>query len=892
VSASGAGLNLARRLAARLSPVATGIALVISLGIPGSYYLIESADLHRTATRNARELAEQLGQFAIQTPTLWKYQATKYVQVVTAYLAEKDIISIQVKDEAGQPVTAYGHETAEGVRWWNWGAPTAAAPIRYNNRQIGEVRVVVGQGRFVGVTLALFMLSTVLGIVLAMIVYRFPTAVVRDMEGQIEDLVRTVEQERDESARFQREAQAAARRFQDLIQGLDAIVWEADPATFQCRFVSRRAEAILGYPVQQWLTQADFWVGHLHPGDRDQAVAAHYAAVADGRSYECEYRMLAADGREVWLHDVGGLVRGLDEEEARLRGVMVDVTAHKHVEAALRARTRQLDAVRGVNEEIARELELTRLLDLLLERALALTEAASGTIRLWEANRELLVPIASQNVQPQPLRLGEGVSGEVAQRRKGLLLDDFPNSAYARLHPPEGVAGDAVLAEPLLHRDELVGVITVGRDAGKGPFPPEAGQLLRLFTPAAAIAIENARLFEALKHAYNELRRVQEESIRAEKLRALGQMSAGVAHDLNNMLAAVLGQIDLLRLRVSDPAVREALNTVEVAATDGAHVVRRLQDFARQQTNQSLLAPVDLKGAVRDVLDITSPRWKDEPQQRGVVIEAEVGLDDLPCVLGDASEIREALTNLILNAVDAMPAGGTLTITGRAQGPAADQPLIALTVADTGVGMPEDVRRRIFDPFFTTKGVTGTGLGLSVVYGIMQRHGGRIDVASVPGKGTTFTLWFQMAPDAAKPVPRPAAVHVVAPRRLLVIDDEPVVRQTVVDMLQSVGHVVTAAAGGAEGLQVLQQHAVDLVLTDLGMPGMSGWDVVRAVKKTTPNVPVILLTGWGEQAASVLEQPGLADRIVGKPVRLDELLTTIHELTTKTSVPDESNKSA
>ena len=190
-------LDLGRRLATRLFPTAVGIAVVISLGIPVTYYAIESATLRTTATRNARELAAQLEQFAIQPPTLWKFQAAKYVQVVTHFLAEKDVTSIRVYDETRRPVTLYGHESAEADRWWNRIAPQGIALIRYNNRQIGEVRVEVSRSRVLSVTLTLFLVSSVLGIALAMIVYRLPATIVGGMEEQIEDLVQAVQRERD-----------------------------------------------------------------------------------------------------------------------------------------------------------------------------------------------------------------------------------------------------------------------------------------------------------------------------------------------------------------------------------------------------------------------------------------------------------------------------------------------------------------------------------------------------------------------------------------------------------------------------------------------------------------------------------------------------------------------
>ncbi|MCX5733282.1 MAG: GAF domain-containing protein [candidate division NC10 bacterium] len=495
-------LSLGRRLAARLFPVAVGIAMVISLGIPMTYYAIESATLHRTAVRNARELADQLESFAIQTPTLWKHQAAKYVQVATHFLAEKDVTSIRVYDETRRPVTMYGHESAEANRWWNRIAPQGIAPIHYNNRQIGEVRVEISLGRFLGVTLALFALSSMLGIALATIVYRLPAKIIGGMEGQIEDLVQTVRQERDESERFKLEAEAAARRFRELVQGLDAIVWEVDPSTLRCSFVSERAEAILGYPAEQWLTEADFWVAHLHADDREQAIAVHRQIGTDGGAYTCEYRMFAADGRAVWMYDAGNLVRAPGGEETRLLGVMVDVTVRKHAEEALRTHTTQLEAVRALAAEIVQELDLERLLDLITRRAAEVVGAPAGTIFLWDESTQQHVPRGwhgpSVEGERVPRRVGEGLVGLVAERREGFLVNDYRAWPGASPVVLAVTPITAAIAEPLIYRGRLIGTL-VFNDFGTGrKFSEEDRTFLALFATQAAIAIENARLHERL----------------------------------------------------------------------------------------------------------------------------------------------------------------------------------------------------------------------------------------------------------------------------------------------------------------------------------------------------------------------------------------------------------
>ena len=439
---------------------------------------------------------------------------------------------------------------------------------------------------------------------------------------------------------------------------------------------------------------------------------------------------------------------------------------------AERDRRAQLEALRATTADLTRELDLTQLLRVLIARAAELVGASSATVYLWESAQGLVVPAAWHGLGDYQATirhgLGQGIAGTVAQTRQGVCANDYRTSRYANPVTLHHTAVTASMGEPLLYRDELIGALTLNHEGGR-TFSAQDQAVLRLFADQAAIAIKNARLYTAAQQALTDLRQAQEELIRAEKLRGLGQMAAGIAHDLNNTLATILGQTELLRLRTRSPAVQEGLETLQTAATDGAAVVRRLQDFARQR-GAGPLGPCDLTQLVTETLEITRPRWREEPRRKGSVIEPTVDLAGLPLIEGQPAEIREALTNLVFNAVDAMPDGGHLRFTGRmveaaeggspvqtprapvAPGVELDTPppaWVELTVADTGIGMTDEVRGRIFDPFFTTKGLHGTGLGLSVVYGIMERHGGRIDVTSAPGQGTSFRLRFRAAPQDA-----------------------------------------------------------------------------------------------------------------------------------------------
>jgi len=271
---------------------------------------------------------------------------------------------------------------------------------------------------------------------------------------------------------------------------------------------------------------------------------------------------------------------------------------------------------------------------------------------------------------------------------------------------------------------------------------------------------------------------------------------------------------------------------------------------------------------------VTQPRWKDQPQSRGVQIELVTELGDLPSILGNPSELREVLTNIIFNAIDAMPQGGKITVSSH---PLADH-WVEVRIADTGIGMTEEIKRRVFDPFFTTKGVTSSGLGMSVSYGIIKRHGGEILVESEPGKGTTFILHLPVGYGEEKPVEKAAPPPPESrTARILVIDDEDSVRNVLSQMLTIKGHVVEVAPSGEAGIERFKGGKFDLVFTDLGMPRISGWDVGKAIKQINPAVPIAMITGWGlELDKKKMTESGI-DLVITKPFDLDQVVRLVSE---------------
>ncbi|MEK7866981.1 MAG: CHASE domain-containing protein [Planctomycetota bacterium] len=381
-----------------------------------------------------------------------------------------------------------------------------------------------------------------------------------------------------------------------------------------------------------------------------------------------------------------------------------------------------------------------------------------------------------------------------------------------------------------------------------------------------------------LAEAMTKLETTQREVVQQERLRAIGTMASGIAHDFNNSLASILGFTELLLvsegLRTDPEALRTHLELIRTAATDASGVVSRLREFYRHRDEAEVLSPVNLGRIVEDAVGLTRPRWKDMAQARGVAIDVRVDLaPDLPEIQGNETELREVAINLIMNAVDAMPKGGTLTISTRSDGRR-----VVAEFEDTGTGMTEEVRKRCMEPFFTTKGAQGSGLGLAVAYGVVQRHGATLDIESAPGEGTRIRIAIPFR-TGMTPLPAPATRAVVpASLHVLVVEDDPLVQQVVAGYLSAAGHTVETACNGREGLEKFHAGRFDLVVTDQGMPELTGTQLAAAIKSAAPTKPVLLLTGWGEQMQAAGEQPAGVDRIINKPVSLSALLDAVGEL--------------
>jgi PAS domain S-box-containing protein len=443
----------------------------------------------------------------------------------------------------------------------------------------------------------------------------------------------------------------------------------------------------------------------------------------------------------------------------------------------------------------------------------------------------------------------------------------------------------SLVAAPLLVENKVFGILVAARRQPQS-FSSGECEFLKQLSEHIALAAHQAQLYAALQRAYDELRETQQAVMQQERLRALGQMASGIAHDINNAISPVALYTESLLEKEPNLSVRarDYLETIQHSIQDVAQTIARLREFYRQREPLITLTQVDLNRLVQQVLELTRARWSDMPQQRGIVIEILTELSpDLPIIMGSESEIREALINLIFNSVDAMPDGGTLALRTRAvESPPDSADVSALCrvqveVTDTGIGMDEDTRSRCLEPFFTTKGERGTGLGLAMVYGMVQRHSAEIEIEGAIGEGIMVRLSFAVPTITVGALAQSAAVSPVpSPLRILVVDDDPVLLKSLRNTLEADGHSIFAAndgQGGIDAFRAAQEsgEVFDLVITDLGMPYVDGRKVANTVKEASPNTPVILLTGWGHRMVSEGNVPPHVDCVLNKPPKLREL---------------------
>jgi signal transduction histidine kinase/CheY-like chemotaxis protein len=625
----------------------------------------------------------------------------------------------------------------------------------------------------------------------------------------------------------------------------------------------------------------------LRFGDLDESYAQLSRAAETLEERASSLRSPARRGRFLQGHDPRLVARALARLTRRLARAGAGVAplpetaalrlslheAGRHLEMTRRRFDKQnagLKRILAIGNALNSTRDPARLFDLILDSILDLTRAERGFLLLTRPEGDFEVKAArtrGEDVSGDPRsEIAFGPVARVIRERKPLLLKDAAAAAGEGTRSVFRLDLRSILCVPLFHRERVLGALYVDNRTQAGQFDADDLELLTIFGSQAAVALENARLVTDLENSLRDLKDTQDLLIRNEKLRVVGEMASGVFHDLNNLLTAVVGRTQLL---MTDAGLRrhaDELQVIEKAALDGAEIIQGFQNFTRPG-QEVRFEPVRLSEVVEDALNLSRTKWRDQPQREGREVHVVRRVADPLYVLGNPRELREVLVNLIFNAVDALPRGGTITLEAEGAGEVA-----LVRVRDDGVGMTQEVRRRLFDPFFTTKGPKGTGLGMSICYSILQRHKGSISVESTPGQGTVISLTLLRATGATAPAHAGSDTGGV-----LVIDDE----ESILNLLQSAftaaGLRVCTSKSGKEGLARFKNGNFGFVITDFKMPGLSGLDVAREVKRLAPSVPVALVTAWPVEGSDAGDPPRYVDRVVHKPFRVHELIEMVGE---------------
>lgn len=638
-------------------------------------------------------------------------------------------------------------------------------------------------------------------------------------------------------------------------------------------------------------------LSRVHPDDRARYLYTMNQAFKNGASARWTYRCVFPDGSIHWLEEnIDEPNRNADGEVTSISGTVQDVTERIEGGEKLQMQLARTELLNQIARASAERLKLDQIFQVACHHLEVDFEVAYAAALLYDGSvNAFRISCLGGGSQQIDAALGLAKDTLLNVETNGLsrcLAGELvyePQTAELPFEFPRLLAAagmQSVVLAPMQAQHRVFGVLVAARRRAEGFLSGEC-EFLRQLASHVALAANHARLYQDLHEAYEELQDAQQTALQQERLRVLGQMASGIAHDINNAISPVTLYTESLLLNekgLSEKG-RKQLQTVQLAIDDVAETVARMREFYRPPEGFSKRISVDLNVLIRQVLDLTRARWRDIPQQSGISIELLTEFDpDLPQVSVVETEMRDAVTNLVLNAIDSMQQGGQLCLSTASVVGGDGQRFVLLEVADTGTGMDAETRKRCMEPFFTTKGQKGSGLGLSMVYGTMQRHEAEITINSEVGQGTTVGLYFKCnTPANVSPKPaREATPATVLPAlKILLIDDDAAVLNSLKETLVREGHQVVTAQSGEEGIAQFsaatraEDRAFEVVITDLGMPKMDGRAVAAAIKAASPHTPVIMLTGWGRRMQEQGECPKGVDRLLAKPPRIGELRDAI-----------------
>jgi PAS domain S-box-containing protein len=706
----------------------------------------------------------------------------------------------------------------------------------------------------------------------------------RDAKERLE--IRVAERTRALEAAYET-LRKSERQFRALIENsVDAISLTGADRVF--RYLSPSVTRIEGYAPEELL--GTLATDQTHPDDLEPLERAMERLFANpGQPIPAVWRRRHKDGRWIWLEgvatnllddpSVNAIVcnyRDISERLAHERRVAEQLQRLALLSRITRAIGERQDlgsifqaVVRTIEDELPVDFCCVCLYDAAANQlAVSCIGARSEPLaRQMDLALDTPVPIDDNG-------LGRCVRGYLVHE------PDIGASSFEFTSRLAAAGLRSLVIAPLVVESRVFGALICARREADS-FSSGECEFLRQSSEHTALAAHQAQLYTALQQAYDDLRQTQQQVMQQERLRALGQMASGIAHDINNAISpmALYTEALLEHEKMISERGRKQLEIIQRAVDDVAQTVARMGEFYRFREPEASLTPLDLNLLVEQVVDLTRARWSDMAQQRGAVIDLRLELDpQLPRIAGVQSQLRDALVNLVFNAVDAMPGGGTLTLRTR-EVKSTQGHWSVIEVADSGTGMDEETRRRCFEPFFSTKGTRGTGLGLAMVYGVVQRHGAQLEIESELGRGTVVRIEFA-ASRSGSPPGRAPEHEAVSAQRILIVDDDPMLLKSLRDALESDGHEVVSAGGGQSGIDTFlgaqaAGRPFSVVITDLGMPHVDGRKVAATIKASSPATVVLMLTGWGRRLMDEGDIPPGVDGVLSKPVRLADLRTAL-----------------
>lgn len=708
-----------------------------------------------------------------------------------------------------------------------------------------------------------------------------------------------------ERKRSEKALEDSLQKFRSLTKVTSDCIWDWDLTTDELWW-DEGIESMFGFPFGSLEPTSKSWTSRIHPEDLGRVEESIHAVIqGESNTWQDEYRFAHADGRWLDVIDRGYVIRNEEGKPVRMLGGMTDMS---HIIQARRQSQTQLEQMRllhQITRAIGNRQDLSSIYQVVVNHLEQQLPADFCVMATYDLASDTLHPRAVGNHSKALARkLGIDVGAVVPAR--GVNIEhavkghNVHNANMAIRRGPIGTAMHEVgglhslIITPLMNGDDVLGITVVARTAVDA-FTDDEISFLQQLSEHVTLALTQAELLNELQEAYSDLKETQNLVLQQERLRALAEMASGIAHDINNAISPAALYAESLLATEHDMSERgkKNLRVIQTAIDDVAKTVDRMGRFARAKEDPDHQQLTNVNHVCKEVMDLTRARWEDMAHKQGIQVHMKPELGpDLPLLMMSETELREILTNLIFNAIDALPEGGDISIRTQFQGHNNDQQIV-IEVCDNGIGMSEEHRARCFEPFFTTKGERGTGLGLAMVYGIVQRAGGYMEIHSTVNEGTLIQIYLpataHATPNATTATP---AIDSGKPTQLkiLLVDDDTNVLNAMTDILDANGHQIEFADGGKKAIELFNEaihdkQPFDVMITDLGMPGMDGRELSQRIKTLSPDTPIIMLTGWGRQMSLSGEELPHVDVILSKPPKTSELHQALGKIQKKQRLP-------